>query len=339
MPGRDVGPDARRPNADYTSAEAALPSTLDDRKVRSPTLLVVTTPADTSPTGFADDIPTRLLVFGMAHRDGQVIGRELYDVIEPCGVSVDQMRSQMRRLVNEGIFERSGEGRDAVFRPTRNGIATMGSLMHRHRLAYAQDAAGRGWDRRWRLVAFAMPESRRADRDALRDRLLQLGAAAVQNGLYASPHRWDDEVRAEVDRLGVGDYVTLAVTEDLEIAGDRDPKHIANALWPLEEIAERYRRFVASYEHVPETLDDMRRRGDRITESDYLPGALHIAIRFNECFDRDPLLPPELLPRPWPGRAARELLTRCRRLGMLTREDRSGPALFDVFDETIARLP
>ena len=299
----------------------------------------MTTPADTNPTAFADDIPTRLLVFGMAHRDGKVIGRELYEVIEPCGVSVDQMRSQMRRLVNEGIFERTGEGRDAVFIPTRNGIASMGALMHRHRLAYAQDAAGRGWDRRWRLVAFAMPESRRTDRDALRDRLLQLGAAPIQNGLYASPHRWDDEVRAEVDRLGVGDFVTLAVTEDLEIAGDRDPKHIASALWPLEEIAERYRRFIASYEHVPETLDDLRRRGDRVTESDYLPGALHIAIRFNECFDRDPLLPPELLPRPWPGRAARELLTRCRRLGMLTREDRTGPAMFDVFDENIARLP
>ena len=296
-------------------------------------------PADTIPTAFADDIPTRLLVFGMAHRDGEVLGRELYDVIEPCGVTVDQMRSQMRRLVNEGIFERTGEGRDAIFRPTRNGLATMGALMHRHRLAYAQDAAGRGWDRRWRLVAFAMPESRRTDRDALRDRLLQLGAAPIQNGLYASPHRWDDEVRAEVDRLQVGDHVTLAVTEDLEIAGDRDPKHIAATLWPLDEISERYQRFVTSYEHVPDALDEMRRRGDRIHERDYLPGALHIAIRFNECFDRDPLLPPELLPRPWPGRAARELLTRCRRLGMLTRQDRNGPALFDVFDENIARLP
>lgn len=275
----------------------------------------------------------------MAHADGTVVGRELYSVIEPCGVTLDQMRSQMRRLVAEGLFTRDGEGREAVFRPTRSGLATMATYTHRHRLAYAQDAAGRGWDRRWRLVAFAIPEARRADRDAFRDRLLHLGAAAVQNGLYVSPHRWEDEVRDEIDRLGIGEYVTLAVTEELEIGGESDPRRIAQTLWPLDEIAQRYDDFTSTYEHVPRTLDEMRHRGETITEHDYLPGALHVALRFNQCFDRDPLLPPELLPRPWPGRAAREVLSRCRRLGMLTRAEKSGPTMFKVFDEGIAGLP
>ena len=67
--------------------------------------------------------------------------------------------------------------------------------------------------------------------------------------------------------------------------------------------------------------------------------AAKLAIRFNACFEHDPLLPPELLPRPWPGRAARDLLARCRKHGVLAREDKAGPALFRVFDEAIAHLP
>ncbi len=289
--------------------------------------------------GEAVSIPTRLLVLGMAHRDGTIVAAELLDVIDACGVSADQLRSQLRRLVGLGWFTRDGEGREAVYRATAAGRATLASLHRRHTLAYAQDAAGRGWDRKWRLVAFAIPESRRSDRDAFRDRLFELGAAAIQNGLYVSPHRWESEVRETAERLGIADHVTLATTDDLEIGGDHDPRHIAARLWPLDTIAEHYQQFTATYEGVPAELERMRRSGERLREADFLPGALHIAIRFNDCFERDPLLPPELLPRPWPGREAREVLARCRRLGVLTREDKSGPALFEVFDESIAALP
>lgn len=306
--------------------------------------MVVAEPSGTISTtpGWAqgdEAIPTRLLVLGMAHRDGTILASELAGVIEPCGVSPDQLRSQLRRVVSEGLFTREGEGRDAVYRATPAGTAALSSNARRHTLAYAQDAAGRGWDRTWRLVAFNIPESRRQDRDAFRDRLLQLGAAAIQNGLYVSPHRWDAEVREAVERLDIVEYTTLSSTDDLEIAGERDPRHLAARLWPLADIATRYQAFTETYRGVPDQLDLMRRRGERIREADFLPGALHIAIRFNECFDHDPLLPPELLPRPWPGREAREVLARCRRLGVLAREDKSGPALFEVFDDAIAQLP
>ena len=100
---------------------------------------------------------------------------------------------------------------------------------------------------------------------------------------------------------------------------------LAVRLWPLDEVAGRYDAFIETYRGVPENLERMRHRGERLSEHDFLPGALHIAIRFNECFESDPLLPPELLPRPWPGREARDLLARCRRLGVLAREDKGGP--------------
>ena len=293
-----------------------------------------------APFGAADGTPpTRLMVLGLAHHDGTVHGVELYRVAQDCGIGIETVRSCIRRLVTEGLFERDGEGREAVFRATPAGMSMLDVTQQRHLLAYAQDAAGRGWDRRWRLVSFAIPEPQRTARDAFRDHVLSLGGAALQPGLYVSPHRWERDIDAEAHRLGIGAHVSTLSTDDLSVCGESDPRQLAARLWPLDEVARRYQDFIETYRGVPETLAGMRTRGERLTEHDFLPGVLHVAIRFNSCFDMDPLLPPELLPRPWPGREARDLLARCRKHGVLARDDKSGPALFRVFDEAIAHLP
>ncbi|NLA35560.1 MAG: transcriptional regulator [Actinobacteria bacterium] len=301
-----------------------------------------TTVPGTTTAGAPDEfggIPTRLMVMGMAKRDGSIATADLVPVMEACGLSTDQVRSCLRRLVNEGLFTRDGEGREAIYKATEAGLAVLRSNSDRTVLAYAQDAAGRGWDRQWRIVAFAIPESMRSARDTFRDRLLSLGAASVHNGLYVSPHRWEAEVAAEMSRLEIAQYVTTATTDDLEVGGITNARELAAALWPLDDIADRYREFIDMYHDVPANLSDMRRRGEKIAEHDFLPGALHIAIRFMRCFELDPLLPPELLPKAWPGREARDIMARCRRIGLLAREDKGGPAMFQVYDEAISALP
>jgi phenylacetic acid degradation operon negative regulatory protein len=279
------------------------------------------------------EIPTRILVLGMVRADGTVLADEVYPVAQACGLTGDQVRSCLRRLVAEGLFTRSGGGRKASYEATEAGLRTLGANKERTRLAYEQDAAGRGWDRRWHLVAFAVPERRRAARDAFRDHLLASGGAAVQNGLYVSPHGWEDAVRREAARVEVDPFVTLAVTDELEVGGVTDPRELARTLWDLDDLAERYQSFIDLYRNVPEALESMRKRHERLTETDFLPGALLIGMKFNECFERDPLLPPELLPRPWPGREARDLLLRSRRLGVLIREQHGKPTLFSALDD------
>jgi phenylacetic acid degradation operon negative regulatory protein len=294
----------------------------------------VRTTAGADPT----TIPTRLLVLGMAHADGTVLAEELYPVAEVCGQTGEQVRSCVRRLVTDGLFTREGEGRTAVLRATDEGRRALGRVLRRHRLAYAQDAAGKGWDRRWRLVAFAVPESQRAARDAFRERLLALGGASLQGGLYVSPHDWLDDVTSSAKELGVLDQVTTATTDDLQVGDERDPRALARRLWNLDELAERYEVFVGRYEAVPAALEAMRERHERLTDAEFTAGALITAVDFQDCFNRDPLLPPELLPRPWPGRQARDLVARARRLGVLNRAGK-GPAIFAYLDDSIADLP
>ena len=285
-------------------------------------------------------IPTRVLVLGMAHEDGTIHAEELGPVAEACGLTPDQVRSCLRRLVAEGLFTRHGTGRSTTLAATERGMATLGASVERTRLAYAQDAAGRGWDRQWRLVAFAVPERDRAARDAFRDKLIELGGAPIQGGLYASPHPWHKDVAAEAERLEISEVVTLATTDDLEVGGEHDPRRLAALLWPLDDVASRYESFMKRFETIPQTLTGMREHHQRLQDAAFLPAALAMAVAFQECFDQDPLLPPELLPRPWPGRAARDLVITSRRLALAIRKGQGRPALFRAtFDEAVEAIP
>lgn len=283
-------------------------------------------------------VPTRLLVYGMAHADGTVDSAEVFPVAEACGLSADQVRSCLRRMVSEGLFTVSGSGRAAVYEPTAQGQEALATFLHRTRLAYAQDQAGRGWDRHWHLVAFGIPEARRPARDALRDRLVALGGAAIHNGLYVSPHRWEADVAGVVDALGVEEWVTVAATDELAVGGVAAPAALAAKLWPLESLASRYQAFLDAHGYVPGYLEELRARREHMADEVFVSGALQVTVEFQAVFNDDPLLPPELLPRPWPGRAARELLLRSRRLAMQLRTSSAAPTLFRTYDEAIESL-
>jgi phenylacetic acid degradation operon negative regulatory protein len=283
-------------------------------------------------------VPTRTLVFGVARRDGTIRADDVYRVADASGQSREQVRSCLRRMVREGLYERNGSGRDAVYRPTALGAATLGTRLRRVRMSFAQDAAGRGWDRHWRLVAFAVPEVNRSSRDALRDRLLELGGAPIQGGLYVSPHPWESDVRAAAAEFGIEDNLTLATTDELEVGGERDPRRLAEMLWSIDDVSAAYDRFVETYRRLPDELESLRLDRGRVSDAELFPRMLAMGVDHDEISASDPFLPPELLPRPWAGRTARELVVKCRRLAHQLRESGSGAGLFDNYDSFVLDL-
>lgn len=282
------------------------------------------------------DIPTRMLVFGVARHDGTIAAADAFGVADACDRSAEQVRSCLRRLVAVGLFERDGIGQQAVYRPTDAGLRALSAMGARTARARAQDRERDAWDGNWHLVAFAVPEARRTARDALRDRLVALGGAAVHNGLYVSPHPWAKDVAAAAVDLDLVDHVTQATTDQLTVGATTDPRVLAARLWRLDELADRYRSFLDRWSGVPERLDRMRREHAQLPDSSFLPGSLAMGLAYRDCFRCDPLLPAALLPQPWPGRAARELLVRSRRLALDIRADRGRPALFVTFHDHVA---
>ncbi|MEU7578522.1 PaaX family transcriptional regulator C-terminal domain-containing protein [Streptomyces sp. NPDC041068] len=251
------------------------------------------------------EIPTRLLVHALVREDGTVDAGELYAVAGLLGMTDQQVRLCVKRLVAEGRFTQEGRGRKAVLRAVADATGAVAPDADHVRYAYRQDHGLAPWDGTWHLFAFAVPEARRAARDSLRETLLHLGAAPVQGGLYVSANPVAELVEAQARHLGVLDAVTFLTSTDLRIGDTDEPRRLAAAMWPLDEIAERHERLAAFAAACADRITE------RLPEVERLTLAVELAAEFARAMDPDPLLPPELLPRPWPGVRARRLAQEC----------------------------
>ncbi|MFE0577449.1 PaaX family transcriptional regulator C-terminal domain-containing protein [Streptomyces sp. NPDC058874] len=277
-------------------------------------------------------IGTRTLVFALVREDGTVDAGELYDVAETLGMTDQQVRLCLKRLVAEGRFTQEGRGRKARLRATADPTGAVAPDVEYVRHAYRQDRGLAPWDGSWHLFAFAIPETARQSRDALRDTLLHLGAAPLQGGLYVAAHAIGDLVEAHARHLGVLPSLTRLTSRDLRVGEERDPARLAALLWPLDAIAERYEALAglaAARLSAP----------SRPTGTERLRYAIELAAAFTAAMEPDPLLPPELLPRPWPGARARALAARCWEALGDGAPDRGSPRLFRLYGEALDTRP
>ncbi len=248
------------------------------------------------------EVPTRMLVHALIREDGTVSADELYTVATTLGMSDQQVRLCVKRLVAEGRFTHEGRGRKAELRATADTTRALAPNADFLRHAFEQDAGRAPWDGVWHLAAFAVPESARTARDALRETLVHLGGAPLQGGLYVCANAWEPYVEEAAHRLGAHDALALLTTTDLRRGDTQEPAELARRLWPLREIADRYHR-----------LGRLARLTDpaALSPSALLTIAVELAAELTRAMEPDPLLPPQLLPQPWPGTQARELIARC----------------------------
>ncbi|MFD0385589.1 transcriptional regulator [Streptomyces stramineus] len=188
------------------------------------------------------EIPTRMLVHALIREDGTVSADELYTVANTLGMSDQQVRLCVKRLVAEGRFTHEGRGRKAELHATADTTRALAPNADFLRHAFQQDAGLAPWDGVWHLAAFAVPESARAARDSLRETLVHLGGAPLQNGLYVCANTWEPYIEEAAHRLGAHGALTLLTTTDLRRGDTHAPDELARELWPLAEIADRYHR-------------------------------------------------------------------------------------------------
>lgn len=69
------------------------------------------------------------------------------------------------------------------------------------------------WDGKWRLVFFDIPNSRKTARDALRQRLQELGMYRMQESVFVYPFPCEDEVDFLTELFEVTLFVNIAVVD------------------------------------------------------------------------------------------------------------------------------
>lgn len=211
-------------------------------------------------------------------RDRAVWSGGLVSLLGEFGVTAGAARVALTRLAARGMITRTKSGRLAHYTIAKRGAAILEEGDGRiFSLGDATDAP-----RQWTVLWHTIPETRRVERTRLTRRLRFLGFGPLQDGTWLAAHDREDEVRAILEELGVGDHAGVLLGAP---AASLDFRAVVGRAWDLEDLAGRYRVFVEEYGRYARapsraSLDDRQ--------------ALVLRTRLIHTFRQFPFLDPEL---------------------------------------------
>lgn len=71
------------------------------------------------------------------------------------------------------------------------------------------------WDGKWRIIAFDVPEKKRHGRDALREKMQELGCVQLQKSVWAWPYECRNEIDFIAEMFEVGPHIHYIVAESI----------------------------------------------------------------------------------------------------------------------------
>ena len=225
-----------------------------------------------------------ITVFGDAivPRGGSVWLGTLLEFFEMLDIDPSVVRTAMSRLTADGWFERTKVSRHSFYRLVQRERQTF-DIATRH--IYGPPTSG--WTGRFELLLIGNGE----DRDAAREPLRNAGFGSPLPGVW-------------IAQSGVPIPEEAASAIRLEVsAEDEAGRRLLSASWPLDRTAGAYLKLMRTFEPLRSWID---RRG-QLADADAFTARILLIHHYRRVVLRDPLLPTALLPRDWPGRAARRL--------------------------------
>lgn len=214
-------------------------------------------------------------------RGGRAALADIQAVMERLGVESGAVRTAMSRLAADGWVTREREGRQSFYQLANAGRHAFDEATRR---IYAEGPPA--WDGIWTVV---LSPSSIVAADA--EGLLGEGFVRIGQQAFVKPGPFSDP------QLAAGMLTVRGRGEDLP-AGFAD-------LWGLDDLAARYRSFMALW--MP--LADRLAAGDRLAPLDAIAARTLLIHDWRRLVLRDPGLPGTLLPHDWTGETAR-LVTR-----------------------------
>jgi phenylacetic acid degradation operon negative regulatory protein len=225
-----------------------------------------------------------ITVFGDAivPRGGSVWLGTLLEFFEALDIDSGVVRTAMSRLATDGWLERNKVGRNSFYRLAKKGRQTFAAATR-----HIYDPPPSDWTGRFELLLIGNGE----DRDASREALKNAGFGSPLPGVWVAPS-------------GVAVPEEAASAIRLEVSAEDDSgRRLLSESWPLQRTADAYQKFMKTFEPLRGWIC----LGEPLTEADAFAARILLIHHYRRVVLRDPLLPTSLLPRDWPGGAAREL--------------------------------
>lgn len=225
--------------------------------------------------------------------------KRLVEIYEARGVSHQLVRNSLARLKKDGYVRSAERSNYAITELGADFVTTI----NRKPLS-----AERKWDGQWHLVFFEVPETERKKRDAFRNDLLQLGFGLWFKSAYVSPWDYSAEAMRFAEHHGIRDRVAISRGTFVH----NGPSAMsAKEIWPLEELNRTYREKREWFETRFKLSLPLGGEGGEGRELALLVRFLELGELMAELGLNDPMLPDELLPEDWAGKACYEDMQAC----------------------------
>jgi phenylacetic acid degradation operon negative regulatory protein len=224
-----------------------------------------------------------ITVFGDAivPRGGSVWLGTLLEFFAAIDIDSGVVRTAMSRLAADGWLEREKVGRNSFYRLVKKGRQTFDAATR-----HIYDPPPSDWTGRFELLLIGSE-----GRDAAREALKNAGFGSPLPGVWVAP-----------SGVPIPDEAATAIR--LEVSAEDDSgRRLLSESWPLDRTADAYLKFMKTFGPLRVWLG----RRERLSDSDAFTARILLIHYYRRVVLRDPLLPTALLPRDWPGRAARQL--------------------------------
>lgn len=144
------------------------------------------------------------------------------------------------------------------------------------------------WDGTWTIITYDLPNTRKADRDYLRNKIRELGFGSPQESFYVSPLSLDKPLSQLIKSEELSEFVWVARAQG--ILG-LDNKEVAEKSWNLKQLSYLYGKLL-------EVLPKVNKLNSKKINDEW-------QLHFLSLDNVDPYLPKELLPDVWPGEACK----------------------------------
>jgi phenylacetic acid degradation operon negative regulatory protein len=219
----------------------------------------------------------------------------LVHLLVQFGIAPANARAALSRLTQQGMLVRTKEGRRTSYAPTDDALRILDRGAQR---IFRRDGEV-AWDGTWTLVAFSLPSNDSDLRRLLRARLRWLTFAPIFDATWVTPHDRVDEVREQLQELGIADAIVLRSRDVVMSAGGRE--RLTQA-WRLDELTRGYEAFIDRYR-------DLGRRAERaeVDPAEALVKRTELVDDWRHLVGDDPDLPDDFLPDGFPRERARAL--------------------------------
>jgi phenylacetic acid degradation operon negative regulatory protein len=210
--------------------------------------------------------------------------RTLVRTAEAFGIAEGTARVALSRMVTAGELT-ADDGRYRLSGPLLERHAHLEASRH------PPDEAGAAWDGTWRVAVLTGPARPAAERRALRRLLTRQRLAALRDGVWTRPAN----LAAGPPLPPVADLAWFTARPDAH------PRALAARLFDLDGWAARAAGLRAALAEARPVAG----RGGADRSGPSMAAAFVLDAAVLRHLQADPLLPSELLPRSWPGRALR----------------------------------